>query len=638
MSSQRALRRDEFITPELTNHLFQTEAFPFGLDLAAINIQRGRDHGIASYTSWRHPCGLSPIQNWDDLSKVVGVESARRISFAYKSVHDIDLFVGGISEKPVVGGIVGPTFACIIAQQFSNLRKGDRFWYENPNLPNSFTLAQLNSLRRVTFSQVLCRSIGGGTLQPHIFLPHQKKGKRNERVLCGLGPLAPIDLRPWLDSNFLENKENTPTFNNLTFTTASISPLLDFSNNKQQKNISIDVIPNGVIGLQMPDKNQNNINEKLDFHNKILSEGLLTISNVSKNATRQQRSVQYTSTFKPQTKHLTKNFEFPHEVTINAPGTDQYEVEISIKPINKGSQQQNRFENYQSQNYESFTNNNKEYIYKKPKSTQPPTIIYLDDQSDTTKTPGILQNIFNFAQRTTTKLPNKLDTIQSYFLSPPEISFNKPTQNYNSHSDSNSVFSFTIRPNNKPSSYYNTLPRPETLSNPQYNDHSPIKFGHSSMRPIFSPQQTYNYYYFNRGPFYTNRPENDYPFLQKNENLNDIGRSELVIADENDEMEITTINNDYDYYDYNIKLNNESLDEDMDDKNKLSLTERTILQDQNISVNDNYVLPVINITRNIDITSMPKNFETNIYSHDYLNVEIPVFKEAQNKHNIIDAR
>uniref|UniRef100_T1GP47 Peroxidase n=1 Tax=Megaselia scalaris TaxID=36166 RepID=T1GP47_MEGSC len=144
----------------------------------------------------REPCGLSPIESWEDLAKVVGSESAKRINFAYKSVHDIDLFVGGISERPVIGGIVGPTFACIIAQQFSNLRKGDRFWYENSNLPNSFTLSQLNSIRHVSFAQILCRTMGGGTLQPHVFLPHEIKG--NERTLCGIGPLAPIDLRPWV--------------------------------------------------------------------------------------------------------------------------------------------------------------------------------------------------------------------------------------------------------------------------------------------------------------------------------------------------------------------------------------------------------------------------------------------------------
>lgn len=68
--NQPAQRRDEFVCDELSNHLFQTPDLPFGMDLTAINIQRGRDHGIPSYTSWREPCGLTPIRSWDDVEKV----------------------------------------------------------------------------------------------------------------------------------------------------------------------------------------------------------------------------------------------------------------------------------------------------------------------------------------------------------------------------------------------------------------------------------------------------------------------------------------------------------------------------------------------------------------------------------------
>jgi peroxidase len=45
-------------------------------------------------------------------------------------VAEVDLFTGMLAEKPLPGGGVGPTIACILADQFSRIRRGDRFWYE----------------------------------------------------------------------------------------------------------------------------------------------------------------------------------------------------------------------------------------------------------------------------------------------------------------------------------------------------------------------------------------------------------------------------------------------------------------------------------------------------------------------------
>lgn len=39
--------------------------------------------------------------------------------------------------------MIGPTFACVVGRQFQNLRRGDRFWFENPNLPSSFTPGEI---------------------------------------------------------------------------------------------------------------------------------------------------------------------------------------------------------------------------------------------------------------------------------------------------------------------------------------------------------------------------------------------------------------------------------------------------------------------------------------------------------------
>lgn len=43
----------------------------------------------------------------------------------------MDLFTAGVSEIPVQGGKVGPTFACMIGKQFRSLKTGDMFYYEN---------------------------------------------------------------------------------------------------------------------------------------------------------------------------------------------------------------------------------------------------------------------------------------------------------------------------------------------------------------------------------------------------------------------------------------------------------------------------------------------------------------------------
>jgi hypothetical protein len=58
--------------------------------------------------------------------------------------------VGGLSETPnAADALIGPTFSCIIAQQFKDLKQGNRFYYENePNqikgtLVTAFTLGLL---------------------------------------------------------------------------------------------------------------------------------------------------------------------------------------------------------------------------------------------------------------------------------------------------------------------------------------------------------------------------------------------------------------------------------------------------------------------------------------------------------------
>ena len=57
---------------------------------------------------------------------------------------DMDLFPAALSERHLAGGIVGPTFACLIAKQFNHLKTGDRFWYENKYLSIGFQKGKLS--------------------------------------------------------------------------------------------------------------------------------------------------------------------------------------------------------------------------------------------------------------------------------------------------------------------------------------------------------------------------------------------------------------------------------------------------------------------------------------------------------------
>lgn len=198
LANQPCQRRDEFITEEMTNHLFQTPGFAFGMDLASLNIQRGRDHGLPPFVRWREPCGLSPIRTFEDLDKVMSPSTARKFRSLYSSVEDIDLFTAGLAERSVVGGLVGPTFACIIGQQFSNLRRGDRFWYENPESESSFTAGQLQQIRRATLAQVLCKTMDAvETIQPFVFLATD--ALKNRRVSCDDPAIGQLDLEFWAE-------------------------------------------------------------------------------------------------------------------------------------------------------------------------------------------------------------------------------------------------------------------------------------------------------------------------------------------------------------------------------------------------------------------------------------------------------
>ncbi|XP_078607888.1 uncharacterized protein LOC144879900 [Branchiostoma floridae x Branchiostoma japonicum] len=190
---------DRFMVSGLTKRLFADPAgSDKGLDLAALNIQRGRDHGLPGYNAWRVLCGLPKANSFDELAfEIPDCFTRKRLENLYRHVDDIDVFVGGLAEGSVPDGVVGPTFACLIGLQFQNLRKGDRFWFENPG---QFTAAQLAEIKKTSLARILCDNTDGTTqMQPDVFRqptqPENGNGNGNGRVACS--SLPQMDLTKW---------------------------------------------------------------------------------------------------------------------------------------------------------------------------------------------------------------------------------------------------------------------------------------------------------------------------------------------------------------------------------------------------------------------------------------------------------
>ena len=67
----RLISRYSTLEQSVRNKLFKDKYDPYDtLDLAALNIQRGRDHGLPSYNEYRKLCGLPPYHTWQDALRI----------------------------------------------------------------------------------------------------------------------------------------------------------------------------------------------------------------------------------------------------------------------------------------------------------------------------------------------------------------------------------------------------------------------------------------------------------------------------------------------------------------------------------------------------------------------------------------
>src|SRR5262249_2994 len=115
-----------------------------GFDLAALNMQRGRDHGLPRFNQVRLDYGLPAYTSFSQLTTDPTV--LPQLPLAYNTVDDIDAWVGMLVETHQSNALVGPTLIAILKDQFQRLRDGDRFWYEAYLDPATLAVVQRTKL------------------------------------------------------------------------------------------------------------------------------------------------------------------------------------------------------------------------------------------------------------------------------------------------------------------------------------------------------------------------------------------------------------------------------------------------------------------------------------------------------------
>jgi hypothetical protein len=157
MAAQRQQTFDTKVVGDLRNFLFGPPGAG-GLDLVAININRGRERGLADYNTLRADMDLQPQDSFNNITSDPVVQDI--LQDLYGTVDDIDPWVGMLAEDHVPGTAIGETIRTILTHQFTHLRDGDRFYYENDSDLSSAEIEEIKTtsladlIRRNTEAQV----------------------------------------------------------------------------------------------------------------------------------------------------------------------------------------------------------------------------------------------------------------------------------------------------------------------------------------------------------------------------------------------------------------------------------------------------------------------------------------------------
>jgi heme peroxidase/type IX secretion system substrate protein len=164
MASQVEQDFDAKIIDDLRNFLFGPPGAG-GLDLAAININRGRERGLADYNTVREDFGLPRVEEFSQLSANPWLNEM--FEQTYGDVDKIDMWVGMLAEDHMSNALFGETVMTILIQQFMALRDGDRFFYENDP---ALSIEEIDEIKNTRLVDVIYRNTEARNLQENVFL------------------------------------------------------------------------------------------------------------------------------------------------------------------------------------------------------------------------------------------------------------------------------------------------------------------------------------------------------------------------------------------------------------------------------------------------------------------------------------
>ena len=161
-----------------------------GFSLAALNILRGRDHGLERYLEVRAALlgDVDPGTVAANDFSVITSDAADQAALAavYASVHDVDLWVGGLIEDKADDALVGPVFSHILSDQFFRTRAADDGFMV---LPETISQEIREELAGVSVQDILLRTTGIETTQDDPFLAMDRLAgtDENDTVTGGAG-------------------------------------------------------------------------------------------------------------------------------------------------------------------------------------------------------------------------------------------------------------------------------------------------------------------------------------------------------------------------------------------------------------------------------------------------------------------